>query len=243
MNRKSFRMVLSGLLALWFSVVAGLAQSAPGVLPPNSNAFGKGYDELAADWLVWVTGIPASTNPLFDTDGSWAAIGQSGKVWRLAGTTGGPASRSITVPAGNAVFAPIVNYFWVNTPEYGDPAWSDDQEAFVRDLLAGLVDTAENLVVTIDGKTVANPYALRASSPVALCMLPTDDNIFDVPLEPVARECLADGYWVLLPPLSVGKHTLRVAGGFSDGFAIDVTYQVTVKPRQKVGSGALKSHP
>jgi hypothetical protein len=243
MNRKSSRFLLSSLVALLFALTAGLAQAAPNVLPPNSNAYGKGYDELAADWLVWVSGIPASTNPLFDSDGSYAAMGQSGKVWYLVGTTGGSATRSITVPSGTALFFPIVNYFWINTPEYGDPAWSDDFEAFVRDLLAGQVDTAENLVLQIDGKTVPNVYALRAASPVAMCMVPADDNIFGVPLEPVPRECLVDGYWALLPPMSVGKHTVRFSGGFSDGFALDVTYQVTVKPRQKVGNSAMSLHP
>jgi len=245
MNRKSSRFLLSSLLALIFGVVVGLAQAAPGVLPPNSNAFGKGYDQLAVDWLVWVSAIPASTNPLFDGDGSYAAMGQGGKVWYLVGTTGGSATRTVTVPTGTAVFFPIVNYFWINTPEYGDPAWSDDFEADVRALLAGLVDAADGLVVEIDGRRVPNVYALRAASPVAMCMVPADDNIFGVPLNPVPRECLADGYWALVPPLSVGQHKIRFAGGFNDGsgFAIDVTYHVTVKPKQKVGNGAMSLHP
>lgn len=243
MNRKSSRLLLSSLVAMLFAVTAGLAQAGPNVLPPGSNAYGKGYDELAAGWLVWVTGIPGSTNPLFDPDGSYAAMGQSGKVWYLVGTTGGTASRSITVPSGTALFFPIVNSFWVNTPEYGDPAWSDEQEAYVRGLLAAQADTAENLVLTIDGKPVPNVYALRAASTVGMCDVPPDDNIFGVPLEPVLHECLADGYWALLPPLSVGKHTVHFAGGFGGWFALDVTYQVTVKPRQKVGSGAMKTHP
>jgi len=243
MNRKSSRFLLSGLLAFLVAVTAGLVQAAPGVLPPNSNAFGKGYDELAAEWLVWVSGIPAATNPLFDSDGSFAAMGQAGKVWYLVGTTGGSAERSITVPSGTALFFPIVNYFWINTPEYGDPAWSDDFEITVRELLAAQVDTAQDLMVEIDGKLVPNVYALRAASPVAMCMVPAEGNIFGVPLNPVPRECLADGYWALLPPLSVGQHTIRFGGGFSSGFALDVTYQVTVKPRQKVRNGAMSLHP
>jgi hypothetical protein len=243
MNRKSSRFLLSGLLGLVFALTAGLVQAAPGVLPPNSNAYGKGYDELAAEWLVWVSAIPAPTNPLFDSDGSFAATDQAGKVWYLVGTTGGSATRSVTVPTGTALFFPIVNTFWINTPETGDPVWSDDFEADVRELLATQMDTAENLVLEIDGKAVPNVYALRAASPVAMCMVPAEDNIFDVPLNPVPRECLADGYWALVPPLSVGKHTIHFAGAFGDSFALDVTYKVTVKPRQKVGNGAVSLHP
>ena len=237
MNRKSSRSPWSSLVGLALTAAAGLAQAAPGVLPPGSNAFGKGYDELAADWLVWVSAIPASSNPLFDDDGSYGAVGQGGKVWYLVGTTGGEAERSITVPTGAAVFFPVVNYFWINTPEFGDPPWSAEFEAEVRALLAELVNMAENLVVEIDGKAYPYVYTLRAASPVAMCNLPPDDNIFGVVLEPVPRECLADGYWALLPPLSVGEHTVRFAGGFSFGFALDVTYHVTVMPRQKAGNG------
>jgi hypothetical protein len=239
MNRKASRFVLSSLVGLVFAVTTSLAQAAPGVLPPYANAFGKGYDELAADWIVWVSAIPASSNPLFDDDGSYGAIGQGGKVWFLVGTTGGSASRSITVPTGVAVFFPIVNQFWINTPEYGDPPWSDQAEADARALLAEIVNTAENLVLEIDGKTYPNVYTLRAESPVVMCNLPPVDNIFGVILAPVPRECLADGYWALLPPLSVGEHTVRFAGGFSygDGFSLDVTYLVTVKAGRKAGGG------
>ena len=239
MNRKSSRFLLSSLIGLVFTVMAGLAQAA-GVLPQGSNAFGKGYEELAADWLVWVSAIPASSNPLFDDNGSYAAVGQGGKVWYLVGnTTGDQTERAITVPTGVAVFFPIVNQFWINTPEYGDPPWSDQAEADVRALLAEIVNTAENLVLEIDGKVYPNVYTLRASSPVAMCTLPPVDNIFGVILAPVPRECLSDGYWALLPPLSVGEPTVRFAGGFSygDGFSLDVTYHVTVMPRRKAGSG------
>jgi len=244
MNRKPSRFLMSSLVAVLLALTAGLAQAAPNVLPPGSNAYGKGYDELAAGWLEWVTAIPASTpNPLFDPDGSFAAVGQSGKVWYLVGTTGGSASRSVTVPSGTALFFPVVNTFWVNTPEYGDPAWSDEQEAWVREYLAGIVDMTENMVLTIDGKPVRDVHALRAASTVGICNVPPLDNIFGLPLAPVPHECVADGYWALLPPLSVGTHTIHFAGGFSYGFALDVTYQVTVKPRQKVGNSAMKLHP
>lgn len=235
MNRKSSRFLLSGLLGLVFTVMAGLAQAAPGVLPPGSNAFGKGYDQLAADWLVWVSAIPASSNPLFDDDGSYGVVGQGGKVWHLVGTTGGTAERALTVPTGTAVFFPVVNYFWINTPEYGDPPWSDAFEAEVRAMHAELVNLAENLEVEIDGRAYPYVYTLRAASPVAMCMLPPVDNIFGVILDPVPRECLADGYWALLPPLSAGEHTVRFADGFSFGFSLDVTYHITVKPRNKAG--------
>lgn len=231
MKGKYLRLISSGALALLFVLATGLAQAAPKPLPPNSTAYGKGYAALTADWLEWVLAIPAASNPLLDPDGAFAAVGQSGKVWFLVGTVGGPATRTVTVPAGTALFFPIVNYFWVNTPEYGDPPWSPAQEAFVRSFLAANIDTAYGLILEIDGRTVPNVNSLRVSGEVGDCTIP-DDNIFGVPFDPVPHKCVADGYWALLPPLSAGNHTIHFAGGVAAvGFSLDVTYHITVRGR------------
>lgn len=247
MKSKYTRIVSGGLSALILAVGASAAAAGPNPLPVNSNAFGEGYDEMAADWLEWITAIPNASNPLFDPTGAYAAVGQSGKVWFLVGTTSsGATTRTITVPTGEALFFPIVNYFWVNTPETGDDPWSPDQEALARGVLAWVVDTAGNLVLEIDGKPYANVNTLRVASAVGICTPPpaAADNLFGVPLIDGPHECVADGYWALLPLLSVGEHTIRFAGEISAvGFALDVTYNVTVRPRQKVDGGALFRHP
>jgi hypothetical protein len=233
-------------LALLLATATGLAQAGSGPLPPNSHAFGKGYDEHATGWLEWAMAAPAPTNPILDPDGSYGAMGQSGKVWYLAGTSGGTASRSLTVPAGTALFFPIVNSYWVNLPELGDAPWSDAQEAFARAELAAVVDTSQNLVLEIDGKSYAVTPEFRVPSTVGNCVLPVNNLFvyFGYPAVTAGpHECVSDGYWALLPPLSVGKHTIRFAGGFAKGgFALDVTYQITVKPRQKLGKSAMSPH-
>jgi len=231
MSTRYFRLTLSAALALLLVVMSSLARAAPDPLPVDSNTYGKGYAELTADWLEWLVAIPAASNPLLDSTGANAAVGQSGKVWFLVGTLGGPATRTVTVPAGTALFFPIVNYFWVNTPEFGDPPWSPAQEASVRSFLAANVDTAYGLILEIDGRTVADLSTLRVSGAVGKCTAP-DDNIFGVPFAPGPHECVADGYWALLPPLSAGNHTIRFAGAVSAiGFSLDVTYYITVTGR------------
>ena len=82
-------------------------------------------------------------------------------------------------------------------------------------------------------------------STVGNCVLPADNLFVYFGYAVIAgpHECVADGYWALLPPLSVGKHTIRFAGGFaSSGFALDVTYHITVKPRQKLAKSAMSPH-
>jgi len=69
---------------------------------------------------------------------------------------------------------------------------------------------------------------LRVSGSVGACTLP-DDNIFGLAFDPGPHDCVADGYWALLPPLSVGQHTIHFSGGFSSpAFELDVTYEITV---------------
>ena len=241
MSKKHSRKVASGLVTLLLGIVASVAHAA-GPLPPHANAYGRSYAELGAAWMEWALAAPNATSPILDPDGSYAAMGQSGKVWFLAGTTGFPATRSMTVPNGTALFFPIVNSFWVNTPELGDPAWSAEQEAFARSYIAAEVDTAQNLVLEIDGKSYAMTPEYRVPSTVGICVLPADNLFvfFGYPVLPGPHECVADGYWALLPPLSVGVHTIRFGGGFaSSGFANYVTYNVTVRPRQKLAKGAM----
>lgn len=235
MSNRFLRLVSSAALALWLAFTgSSLSQAAPNQIPAHSSAYG-GYAQLTARWLEWIIAIPVASSPLIDDTGANAAVGQSGRVWFLAGTIfSGTATRNITVPAGTALFFPIVNFFWLNTPEYGDPAWSPSHEIAVRSLLASHVDTAQGLLLEIDGQAVPNVDKLRVSGAVGQCTAPTSaaDNIFGIDLLPGLHECVADGYWALLPPLSVGHHTIRFAGGLtSAGFALDVTYHVTVTPR------------
>ena len=233
-------------LAALLTLGAGIADAGTKPLPPQSRAFGNSYAEYALLWLQWAMSIPASSNPILDTDGTFAAVGQSGKVWFLAGNFGGATERSITIASGTPLFFPIVNIFWNNTPEYGDAPWSAEQEAYARSVIGAVVDTAQNLVLEIDGRPVRNIYNYRVASPAGLCNIPLTDNILGAPLQPIPHECVADGYWALLPPMSVGEHTIRFAGGFSaNGFSLDVTYHITVRPRQKVvvGANPLSAHP
>jgi hypothetical protein len=230
MTRTSARLFTSGFLAISLLVITGLPQAAQNLVPPNANAYGLGYDKLAANWTEWAMAIPLATNPILDPDGSYATLGQSGKVWFLAGTANGPAIRTVTVPTGTALFFPIVNYFWVNTPEFGDDPWSPLQEAYARNVLAYYIDMTEDLVLEVDGKLVPDVYGrLRVPSTVGICMFP-EDNFYGG--NPGAHECVADGFWALVPPLSAGSHVIHFSGRIEEsGFALDVTYNITVKPR------------
>jgi hypothetical protein len=41
----------------------------------------------------------------------------------------------------------------------------------------------------------------------------------------------SDGYWLMVEPLSPGKHTINFGGTTQSGFQLDITYELTVVPR------------
>jgi hypothetical protein len=214
-----FVSVLAVLASLLVVPVAG-AQT-----PERPNPHGQSYPAWAADWWTWALSQPVATNPVLDPTGEHCAVGQQGNVWFLAGTfSSGAVTRECTVPAGTALLIPVINVFYcalaVDPPE-------QQTEEYVRAQVAFVEDTATGLSITVDGQTV--PRLTYEESELFSVVLPAD-NLFGLPTGTVASPCVDAGYYALIPPLSVGEHTIRIQGTL-DTFVVDVTYHVTVAPR------------
>lgn len=215
----------------------------PGVLPPHSSAFGKTYGEWSAEWWQWLYSLPVDQNPLFET--ADCSEGQRGQVWFLGGTfvvveeepgsVLGEAERDCSVPPGKALFFPIVN------AECNDlvslPAGASEGE--LRDCA---IDTADHIViesleVTIDGKEIQSLGRYRVESPLFTFGPLPDDNALGVDAG-LTGNSVGDGYYLMLAPLSRGKHIVKFRGtavfteeedGFDFVFALDITYHITVE--------------
>ena len=75
------------LLAAALPTLAGTGNVGnPGILPPQSHAFGKTYAEWSVNYWQWVFSLPATNSPILDTGD--CSAGQSGPVWFVAGTFG-----------------------------------------------------------------------------------------------------------------------------------------------------------
>ena len=236
-------------LVLLLQVTPALADNTPnpGVLPPNSHPFGKTYGEWNAGWWQWSFSVPASKNPGRATDGAVdCRVGQSGNVWCLAGYfpnggSGGPFTftRSCTVPAGKALFIPIINSWADNVCNNGQPPnpppFTVDQ---LRAFAASGVIPATNLHASIDGNPVTNLESYRAISPVfSYTLPPSPDNLIDAAFgvslpgtcwpSLTVTPAVADGFYIMLTPLSAGSHSINF-GGSGPGITLDVTYNLTV---------------
>ena len=131
---------------------------------------------LAAQWWQWVLAVPASENPLTDTTGQFAAVNQRGRVWFLAGNvSGGTTVRTISVPAGKALFFPIVNVFDVE-----DGIGTGGVKVFMvhqplqvaQEIVSSIIATAYGLLVRwmaalfrLTLRTWSNPRPLVCSCP------------------------------------------------------------------------------
>ncbi len=215
-------LAFTGALVL---AAAAKTSTTPGVLPPKSHSHGKSYVEWSVAWWRWALALPVDGHPFSDTFSDVTA-GQTGKVWFL-GAPFGTTERAVTIPHGVSLFFGLLNAEFSSLEGF---ATEEDQ----RNEAAFFVDHIVDLFCTIDGASV-NLTAYRFPSEQFEFTAPTP--WFFGPTGGTGT-AVADGYYVMLTPLSKGTHTIHFGGSFhfsvaegdpfDDDFPLDMTYHVTV---------------
>ncbi len=208
------------------------------VLPINM-AVGKADDpgDLSAQWWQWSVSIPTAVNPNLDATGADCMVGQREDVWFLAGTFGGgTATRSCSVPDGVSLFFPIANSINVNTPNVCGQDSQNIPVKVLRELSADFIRGVTQLQAELDGRAIS---LQRIRSDVFEIALP-ENNIFDAPCisaglgnvpAGIYSPGVDEGFYAFLNRLTPGNHTVHFhAENQSQGFALDVTYHLTVVP-------------
>jgi len=224
-------------IVLGLALLAVPSAIAQLVIPPSSVAYGRTYGEWSAAWQQWALSIPVAHHPLFDNGD--CSVGQSGPVWFLGGKFCANNSpncgtkhviRSCSVPAGKALYIPILNAEW-SVLELNDPK---AQIADLRSDAEANLDAAANLSFDIDGVKIPRlKKDFRVQSTAFVFTLP-DDNLFNAVGEgPYPGGSyfpgVDDGVYVMLSPLSAGQHNLHFHGAFPVfNFTLDITYYLTV---------------
>ncbi|MFC2173360.1 hypothetical protein ACFLU6_12105 [Acidobacteriota bacterium] len=219
------------LLVVAFAMILGPVAALAG--GTNPKFYGKTIGEMAGEWWNWISVHPYSETPPTQNGDVDCSFGQpSGKVWFLAGTFGDPGiERTCSVPGNKALFFPLVNnVMWApedcgTTEECRDVAMMSFGEPF-------------GLFCTIDGEPCVyeNLLVRTQSSPFTL-MMPEDSFFTDWGYMPGDRyPSIADGYWMLLPPLSKGDHVIHFGGIGGDPcgdptqwFVVDAKYNITAE--------------
>jgi hypothetical protein len=187
----------------------------------DSKPFGRTYAEWTARWWQWVLSIAKTKNPLVDDTGKNCANNQSGPVWFLAGTLKGPAERSCTIPADNAILLPVIN-FEASVAE-GDGTTEDELAARVKFEM----DQITNMRAMISGTNVNELKQYRIQSPPFNVTLPAD-NVLGLPAQ--NTRMMSEGYWLFLKPLEPGKYDLHSFGSCLAGrIKIGISYHLTIE--------------
>jgi hypothetical protein len=233
--RHAISLGVAVILTMAASVAAATADDRqPRVFPLAAAPYGNTYGEWTARWWQWLLAIPADKNPNLDTTGQHCAEGQAGPVWFLAGSFGGSFTRSCTVPAGKALLLPVQNTIFGAgvfdcTPTVPDALC--DLNA-IRQSAAANQDDPQRLEAKVDAFRVENLRNFRVQSPAILLTYP-DDNVvaflFGAAVPGGAyTPNVSDGYWLFLPPLSKGQHTIRTRAVAANGFSVAMTFHLTI---------------
>jgi len=201
------------------------------VYAPNENVLGMSYGDWSAAWWQYILLFTNDVSPYLDTTGQYCNEGQGGPVFFLVGGPVNPTIRSCTIPAGKALFAPIIN---VECSSVESPPFEgkNAQEARACAALWNDGTDIKHLKFTIDGIKVKQLGDFRVQSPYYYFnMMPPDNNFLGVP-GATEGYSVSDGYWVMVKPLSPGTHVIHFEGSWTaaGGNVQNVTYNLTVTP-------------
>jgi hypothetical protein len=181
---------------------------------PLEKPYGLSYGKWTVKWWEWAFSAPTSISPLLDDDGTNAAVNQSGPVWFLAGTIAENfdprkvVNRKCTLPDDKSIIFPVINYEMnpLENPEFG----------IQSDLIEHVRTDIDDIVTkdaVVDMETI--PTFRIQSDPASFTLSIESDNGLGVPAG--VTNIAADGYWVFLKPLSVGKHEIYFHGSCAAG--------------------------
>jgi hypothetical protein len=194
---------------------AGAAE--PLLVPAEESVGGMSQSEWSKLWWQWAGSFQRSESPIADRTGDLCASKQSGDVWFLAGTYGTKRTvRTCRVPAGKYLFFPLINYIVARNSDGSASCTA------VMDSAARRTEEVSSLVLDIDGVTYPDLVKHRQAT--------TECFDFGAKAVPQTRifPSAANGYYVMLKPLSPGEHTLNF-GGVLPSMLQAVTYTLIVE--------------
>jgi hypothetical protein len=187
------------------------------LMPPDSTLAGMSQEDWSRAWWQWAGSFSRRESPVADRTGELCAAKQKGPVWFLAGTYGTQRTvRTCTVPAGKYLFFPLINY--VIMPTSAGSITCAEAIASARTI----TDSPGILILDVDGVPVRDLSIFRQATRECFDMGALTDRKFSV------FPSAANGYYVMLRPLSPGTHVINF-GGALPGMLQAVTYTLLVE--------------
>lgn len=221
------------LLPVWF----GTAFASPAIdilpPPPEEKPYGMSYEEHTENFYNWLISQPADSNPSNDVTGKDCANGQentNSSVFYLVGAGGGEFTKTCEVPAGKAVFIPVISVE-VSDKEVPNASVDDLHRLAKKDQ-----DSVTSLALKIGDKEYSfddlKKYRIHTRD---FQVVFPENAIFGATAGP--SKAVADGYHVITNQLQKGNYTINYKGSLicpgsdclAPNFAEDVTFNLIVK--------------
>jgi hypothetical protein len=146
-------------------------------------------------------------------------------VFFLAGTTGGDATRTCTLPADTALFFPVLNVVCREAPtvetEPGSGVFTGDPEPYpkcAKQIVRSFLKDEGDPFATLDGQDLT---IRRIGSKPFTWTFPKQSTVF-TSVPPGSYDAATYGLWVYVPEgLPEGEHTVQFGGFFGD-----ITYEL-----------------
>jgi hypothetical protein len=203
------------------------------IYPPGSSPYGISYKDNIKNYWRHIISIPADQSPMKDKTGEKCAVGQensSSPVFYLAGTGGGKAERTCTIPYGKGVLIPVMNVE-ISDKEVPNKPVEDLHKFATQDQ-----DSVTSLYLRVNDKEYDFEYlkSYRIHTDAFDVVFP-ENPIFGV--TPGKSKAVADGYYIMTDVLPKGKHEIHFKSSLrcpevdcpEPTFAQDVKYTLMVK--------------
>lgn len=202
-------------------------------------------------WVQLMNRLPSHINPLNDQDGSFADLGDIGKIHYIAGTLGGEVQRTFEVDLGDTLVLPMINTWeWIQgdydnlkDAALGWLEFLNPQEAYLRIDLNTDPNNEGDFEVNLnfddlDGSTYfpelniegqASEFYVESGEEFKFSN-PKHNINNDIP--PGVYDAYAAGYWAQIDNLPEGTHRIEFGGTFApegyDPIYVSVTDIITV---------------
>ena len=232
-------------------ITATIVGAAVGLILPMQLAFADGgaalgpLSELTGEWWQWALSIPSVKILRLMRPGNiaWSANVDLFGFWPESLAGGGIVTRACSVPEDKALFFPVINSFWNNTPSTNPDCGQSGENWDVKTLISNIKTTGIELRSRSIGDCRRKGTRPKANT---TCSIPpvsyrvpgrqrfwtqrmrngraaTGGGIFTI-----------DGRWILCPAHAVegrAADTLKFHGEYGSGPVLeDVTYNLTVVP-------------
>ena len=194
--------------------------------------FGSAYASWCEAWVKHIYSTPCDQNPLAITTENRNDPDQEGPVFFLAGTLGGTIERTATISADQGIFFPVLNYVATYPCPYAGfkPAPGQSLKDFLMRKAMEMVDQGTLISVTLDDRRITDLLPYRVTTDLFYFNALPELTCLDACVTGELQPALADGYWIMLRPLSPGRHKLQYKASYPKvGWVMDVTYLLNVE--------------